>query len=313
MMAPRVDAETFPFSKHPPLGAKIMEGAGSATRDRGFAISATALAILLIMILTSAVISNLAGIEAEVSESRESKVEVPHVIKRLLKNAAAYASETGDPGDAEGYISSFLTQANMQKITENLPKPNGSGAAFQRGVGPGIYRRSDGSAGSVGGAILVDGLPAGSYVAVADAHGLVALAGPCQDGMRLVIQIPRAVPCGYLAAYTPSSTCWRWSGTISNSQIYSVSSSPPSVSTIAWSPPDAFPYVRVRGAPQLALAMLLDQGGVIRGASIKPLVLPEAIVSAQGVPFAGSLTVMAPEVWIEGEIGSGDAFVYIGG
>lgn len=287
-------------------------------KDRGFALTATALVLTLVLLSTGFVIANIAWPSSRIGLDSDSADL--QMVRSLLRNAGAYSSKTGNPMDAEAYISEFLQRSVNQEIERLLPGPNGTGfSAIQERPDFGIYKTRSGS--GEDGIVSVEGLPAGSYAIVADEHGDIGLAGPADAGMPLQIRAQQFIAEAYLVVYSPESFSWRYpqteNGLLSVSCCYTVSCISPTITASAWASPPGFAYLRVRNVPSLALVLVEDSTGSLKGAGWKapadtPAVdgVSEVQVHVTGMPFTGILRVLEATAWLKTDITGGDAFLY---
>lgn len=287
-------------------------------KDRGFALTTTALVLTLVLLSTGFVIANIAwpgyriGLDSDSADLQ--------MVRSLLRNAGAYSSKTGNPMDAEAYISEFLQRSVNQEIERLIPEPNGTGfSSIQERPDFGIYKTRSGS--GENGVVSVEGLPAGSYAIVADKYGDIGLAGPANAGMPLQIRAQQFIAEAYLVVYSPESLSWRYpqteNGLLSFSCCYTVSCISPTITASAWASPPGFAYLRVRNVPALALVLVEDSTGALKGAGWKapadtPAVdgVSEVQVHVTGMPFTGILRVLEATAWLKTDITGGDAFLY---
>ncbi|MBC7120042.1 MAG: hypothetical protein H5T33_00445 [Candidatus Methanosuratus sp.] len=289
----------------------------SGKRDCGFALTATALAMTLILVSTGILIASMAWPGTRAGLNSDSAIL--QITKSLLKNAGAYSSRTGNPLDAEAYINDFLSKAIVPDLDRSALQPNGTGySGVQESPEIGVYRIGKGSGGP--GIVSVDGAPAGAYAAIADPFGEVELVGPAQTGVPLQIEIKHAFNGSYLIIYSQDSFSWRYpqagSSQVSGAYYYTVSSETPTINADSWNSPSGFPYIRVRNVPPLALVIVEDSMGAVKGSGIKSpadaaaiSALPEVAVYVTGLPVMGSVRVLEATVWLKTDIGGGDAFL----
>lgn len=287
-------------------------------KDGGFALTATALALTLILVATGFLIAGMAWPGGRMGS--DSDLAGKWMVRSLLRNAGAHASITGNPLDAEAYVNEFIQRSANQGIERLVPEPNGTGySPIQEGADFGILKIRSGSGGE--GAVYVEGLPAGAYAIVADKQGDFAFAGPAEAGMPLEIRARQSAAEAYLVVYSAESLQYRYpqtgNGILSASYCYTVSYISPAITASAWTSPPGFEYLRVRNVPPLALVLVEDSTGTLRGAGWKAPAdmaaldgVPEMQVHVTGMPFAGIVRVLEATAWLRTEITGGDAFLY---
>ncbi|MEN3024520.1 MAG: hypothetical protein ABC585_03965 [Candidatus Methanosuratincola petrocarbonis] len=287
-------------------------------KDRGFALTATALVLTLILLSAGFVIASMAWPGVRIG--LDSDLANLQMVRSLLRNAGAHSSKTGDPVDAEAYINEFVQRSANGDLKRLIPGPNGTGYTAIPGILDfGIYKTRSGS--DETGAVSVEGLPAGAYAIVADTHGDVWFAGPAEAGMPLQISTHQPVTEAYLVVYSPESLSWRYpqtgDGVLSASYAYTVSYSSLVINASAYSPPPGFAYLRVCNVPPLALVLVEDSTGVLKGAGWKSPAdmaavdgVQEVQVYVTGMPFTGVLRVLEATAWVKTDITGGDVFLY---
>ncbi len=292
----------------------------NSKKDRGFALTATAFVLTLILISSGLVIANFAWPGARIG--LDSDLSNLQMVRSLLRNAGAHSSKTGNPLEAEAYINEFIQRSANEDLKRYLPEPSGTGyTAAQGTVDFGICKIRSGS--GENGSIYFEGLPAGSYAIVADKEGnAIQFAGPAEAGTPLQIRAQKTVTDAYIVLYSPESLSWRFpqtgQGLLSASHVYTVSYSSPIINASSWSSPPGFLYLRVRNAPPLALVLVEDSTGILRGigwrstADIAALDgVQEMLVYVKGIPFDGILRVLEATAWVKAEVSAGDVFRYI--
>ncbi len=287
-------------------------------KDRGFALTATALALTLILISTGFVIASAAWHGSRIG--LDSDLANMQTVRSILRNAGAYASKTGNPDDAESYINEFIQRSANEDLKRLMPLPDGTGYTTTTDAPDfGLYRARSGLGGI--GAVSVEGLPAGSYAIVADTHGNFELAGPAEAGMPLEITVDQHVTEAYLVVYSPESASWRYPqtgvGLVNVSQSYTVSYNSPIINASAWASPPGFAYLLVRNVPPLALVLVEESTGILRGSAWKSPAdmaaldgVPELLVHVADAPFIGILRVLGATAWVKADIAGGDVFRY---
>jgi len=284
-------------------------------RNRGFVFILMALILSLIMVSTYFLATSLA---VPINVIRTTDPDASRQIYRsILIGAGVAASQSDDPiGSSESYVTSSVNAlAIIPHLTFSIPSSNGTGSGEKKPESSNstsygaIFKSSDGSGGSI---LKVENVPPNSTMVLTDKKHNI-LASSVTTSTIVEVNIGYAtLPSAYLLLYTPDSLVWTYSGMVSLSYYYNVSSSDYTISAINWVPPAGSSFILVYGAPQLALVQVTDYGGSPLRSSVKDLRSQYAIVVASGLtlPMTGKVTVRTAAAWYCGDVNGGDVYTF---
>jgi len=290
----------------PALALVPVQRPRSRASSRGFTFTLASLFIALVLIMSC---SALQAVPASTTVRTYSDPSVrSQAMSSLLFGAAEAAALSGSASSAAAYINAVLSYQSIASAVGTPPGGTGSGYSPQSSFLPGSFVKVTNGTGGGGGFITVTGLPAGSTVAVTNQNFALFTVGT-SNGSSLVLNTPASVPQGWVIVYTQNSPLWSYSGTVSPSYKYTLSSTDFTVTASSWSPPTGFQQVLVYGAPQLSLIQIY-QGTTLKASAVKDLSSQYVALLPAGTPFTGQINATGAAAWINTDIKSGDVYAY---
>lgn len=282
--------------------------------NKGFVFIFMALILSFIMVSTYFLATSLAS-PINVIDTTDPDAN-RQIYRSILIGAGVASSQSDDPvGSSERYVNSSVgTLALIPHLTFSIPHYNGTGLGEQKPPSSNntsynaVFKSSEGIGGS---AIRVEDVPFNSSVLLTD-KSLNILAASVSTSPTVEIDIGHAtLQSAYLLIYTPDSLIWTYSGAVSLSYYYNVSSDY-AISAFSWAPPAGFPSIIVYGVPQLALVQVTGVDGTPVRSSVKDLHSRFAVVGASGLPLpmTGRVTVRTAVAWYCGDVNGGDVYTF---
>lgn len=252
--------------------------------SKGFALSLSALMMMLILISFALSIQSMANalsiINLNDSRMKIQRSLIAELLLAEIKGVKNYLNDV--PG-----LFINITKAH-------LSPPSGIIMKIINGSGGPPYK-------------VTVMAPEGSIIVVTDSHYIIKAIEVISFGRTSIdLMLPlETISSGCLLIYD-SLPIYTYLGDISPSLNYTIIRHPPSIISTPWSPPQGFNQILIYGAPPLSLIELT----INLQKTYAVVDLTSALIAMCGSFGNGSIHVRIPMSWYYGNIKSGDVYLY---